>query len=656
MKIKNVFKNMTIRKRFTTSALLVVIFTMLPFEINGIKLLAEESNNNMNQKIEATSKLAALSFADPIWNLNVVGVRELSEALFQDKEVGSIVISASGIGEIYTKSKVGEMYDSKYLSTKTVEVLKEDMTIGEITIGVTNYYSNKSLQLYMIRTIIRIFLMIFFIWLAISFVSSVVTKSIYELSVGTDEILNGNLTHRLSIDSGDEIGQLADKFNSMTKYLYNMIKERDSAINELETSEEKFNKAFNYSTDAIGIVKLKDKQYFEINESFIRIFGYKREEITGHYSNEFNLWVYDKQHSKVIEKLNNGELLRNEEAIWRTKQGKVRVGLFSTEIIEIGDVPCIIFVWTDITERKKANEELKRSKDELESKVNERTKQLLEILMALEKQHDKLKSTQNKLIHSEKMASLGTLVAGVAHEISNPINYSYLSSKTLKKDFDCFKEKLMFLLEGNDKEIIDYFEGYFDKFSHSIDIISDGSNQIKTIVQDLRLFSRMDKATKNEMYIAEALETTIRLVKTQYIKQIKFTTNFQTDGKIECYPSQLKQVFLNIIVNACQAIEKKQKDLNDDTVGLININLLDMNNELIIEVSDNGIGMTEEVKSKIFEPFFTTKPTGIGTGLGLAISYGIIQDHNGRIEVESEEEEGTNVKIYLPHDINLAQQ
>lgn len=650
MKIKNMFKNMTIRSRFTTSALIVIIFTMLPFELNGIKMLVEEKNDNITQKIQTTSKLVALSFADPIWNLNVVSIRETSEALFQDKEIAYIVVKANGTGEIYSKNKVGDIYDDKNLSMQTVEVLKGDMSIGEVTIGITNYYSNKSLQLYMISTIMRIFTMIILIWLAINFVSGIVTKSIYELSLGTDEILNGNLTHRLAINSNNEIGQLANKFNSMTGYLYNMIQERDSAIKELETSEEKFNKAFNYSADVIAIARLKDKLYVEINESFLRIFGFEREEIIGHYSREFNLWADEKQLSKVVEKLDNGELLRDEEAIWRTKQGKVRIGLFSTEIIEIGGVPCIIFVWTDITERTKANEALKRAKDELESKVTERTKQLLEILIASEKQHSKLKSTQAKLVHSEKMASLGTLVAGVAHEMNNPINYSYLSSKTLEKDFECFKEKLLFLLDGNDKEIINYFEEYFDKFSNSINIILDGSNQIKTIVQDLRLFSRMDKAVKNEMCISEALETTIRLVKTQYTKQIKFAADFQTDGKIECYPSQLKQVFLNIIVNSCQAIIKKQQDSNDVSAGLININLLDNKKEIIIEISDNGCGMTEEVKSRIFEPFFTTKPTGEGTGLGLAISYGIIQDHNGRIEVKSEEGKGSTVKIYLPYE------
>ena len=341
--------------------------------------------------------------------------------------------------------------------------------------------------------------------------------------------------------------------------------------------------------------------------------------------------------------------MRNEEITWNTKYGEVRVGLFSTEIIEIDCIECIIFVWNDITERKKISEELKRVNDELEDKVNERTKQLMQTLAELEEQHNKLKSAQSKLIQSEKMASLGTLVAGVAHEINNPINYIYLSSKVLDMDLYNFKEELMELLDDADDDVLNFFEQYFNKFSKSIINILDGSNQVTTIVNDLRLFSRLDEAIKKEIDVSEALETTIRLVKTQYTKQIKFIKNFQTHRKIVCYPSQLNQVFLNIIVNACHAIVEKQNDLVCENNGLIVISVFDNNKEIIIEFCDNGCGMTKDTISRIFEPFFTTKPMGQGTGLGMSISYGIIEKHNGSIDVESKVGEGSTITIHIPY-------
>jgi signal transduction histidine kinase len=310
---------------------------------------------------------------------------------------------------------------------------------------------------------------------------------------------------------------------------------------------------------------------------------------------------------------------------------------------------------------------LEESERKLELKVKERTKQYEElneelkqkvselenIRQELSQTIERLSCAQTELINSEKMASLGTLVAGVAHEISNPVNYAYLSSKVLQDDFNNFKEELMCLLDGTDDEVMNFFEGHFKKFSNSINIILDGSNHTKTIVQDLRLFSRMDKADKNEIYVSEALEATIRLAKTQYTQQIKFVTNFQTDEKIECYPSQLNQVFLNIIINACQTITKKQIDLKGEFAGLINVSVLSKPKEIEIEFNDNGCGMTDEVKSKIFEPFFTTKPVGEGTGMGMAISYGIIERHNGKIEVKSEAGKGTTITIFLPYYITL---
>ncbi|MEQ8198057.1 MAG: ATP-binding protein, partial [Clostridiaceae bacterium] len=392
----------------------------------------------------------------------------------------------------------------------------------------------------------------------------------------------------------------------------------------------------------------------EINEAFLRVFGYKREEIIGHYSSDFNLWVSEELHLKINKTLFHGGLLSNEEVLWNTKCGKIRTGLVSTETIEIGGIPCIIFVWNDITERKKSDEALQLAHSQLENKVNERTKQLNETLTELRKQHDNLKSTQSKLVHSEKMAGLGTLVAGVAHEINNPVNYTYLSSNVLEKDLSSFKNELMYLLDGTDDEIMSFFEKYFNKFSHSINNILDGSNHVKTIVHDLRLFSRLDEAVKKDICISETLETTIRLVKTQYTKQVEFITDFQTEGKIECFPSQLNQVFLNIIVNACHAIIKKQDDLKDEIMGLVKITLKDSPEGIYIVFSDNGPGMTEEVKSKMFEPFFTTKPIGQGTGLGMSISYGIIKKHNGSIEVESQIGQGSVITVFLPYEINSA--
>lgn len=326
--------------------------------------------------------------------------------------------------------------------------------------------------------------------------------------------------------------------------------------------------------------------------------------------------------------LNKNEILR--EKTIGTKAGKKTFLVKFKKMLDVSEkYRGTVIIFNDITERIKIERELK-------------------------KQHEKLKSAQSQLVQSEKMAGLGTLAAGVAHEINNPTNYVYMSSKTLEKDIDNFRKELMEIVEGNDDEVIHYFQDNFTLFQQLLNYIIDGSKRIKLIVQDLRTFSRLDEAEKKEILISEALKTTLRLVKTQYANQIEFVTDFKTKGRIECYPAQLNQVFLNIIINACQAIIIKQKDLEEKIAGVVNISLLDNQKGILIVFSDNGCGMNGKAKSKIFEPFFTTKPLGQGTGLGMSISYGIVERHNGNIEVTSQLGEGTTITIFLPYERNSA--
>ena len=276
----------------------------------------------------------------------------------------------------------------------------------------------------------------------------------------------------------------------------------------------------------------------------------------------------------------------------------------------------------------------------LEGKVAARTAEL-------EHKNKEIIDTQQQLVQSEKMASLGTLTAGVAHEINNPNNFIHVSSQNLEADL--IKTQQFFIdLAGDeaDEEILASFRQQFEPFNHHLDTIKEGSNRIKTIVQDLRTFTQLDNAEQNTVVITDLLKATVNLVQAQHQKVIDFELVFEDIPQLHCYPARLNQVFMNLIVNACHAI-KTQADKQQK--GQITIGCRPINDAIEVSIKDNGCGMTDETKNKLFEPFYTTKKVGEGTGLGLSISFGIVSKHGGQIHVESQLGVGTTFIIELPN-------
>jgi signal transduction histidine kinase len=272
----------------------------------------------------------------------------------------------------------------------------------------------------------------------------------------------------------------------------------------------------------------------------------------------------------------------------------------------------------------------------------------------LEIQNREILATQQQLVQSEKMASLGTLTAGVAHEINNPTNFTHAAVFMMQSEIDEIKLFLIQLAGGDnaDKAIINSFDERFEKLIELTKTASEGSHRIKVIVEDLRTFARLDNAKKDSTKMSALVNSTVNLVKAQF-ENIKIDTDINFDPIINCFPSKLNQVFMNIVVNACQAIEAKAiqiKTLKDDEEfeGAISINTFEEDNYLVIKISDNGCGMSELTKQKVCEPFFTTKVVGNGTGLGMAISFGIIEEHDGMLKVTSVLTKGSDFSIYLP--------
>jgi len=308
----------------------------------------------------------------------------------------------------------------------------------------------------------------------------------------------------------------------------------------------------------------------------------------------------------------------------------------------------------------KENERIVREQNVvLELKVNERTHELSESNQELNVTLENLKQTQTQLVESEKMASLGQLTAGIAHEINNPINFVTSNINPLKRDIEMVLEALT-VIEGvgrsdsspaeKEKQIKEYkdeldFDYLTTEIRHLIRGINDGAVRTAEIVKGLRFFSRLDEDNLKRADMNEGLDSTLVIANNLFNNKIKVTKDYADLPTVECYPGKLNQVFLNIITNAVYAI---QKQFGENEGGEITfITSFDENN-VFIKIRDNGTGMDEKTQKKLFEPFFTTKEVGEGTGLGLSIAYNIIKKHNGIISVNSEPGKGTEFILQIP--------
>ncbi|MDD2759228.1 MAG: ATP-binding protein [Methylomonas sp.] len=317
-----------------------------------------------------------------------------------------------------------------------------------------------------------------------------------------------------------------------------------------------------------------------------------------------------------------------------------------------------VFGFNDITEHKRTEEALRNSRDILEEQVQKRTASLqsanTQLLAEKARQEElirQLEEAQMQLMQSEKMASIGQLAAGVAHEINNPIGFVNSNLNRLQEYVDGML-RLLAAYERVEGSLVDEALQDITHLKREIDIgylrgdigdllaeSLDGLQRVRRIVQDLKDFSHVGESEKQSANLESGLDSTLNVV----WNEIKYKADVVKENggipEVNCIASQLNQVFMNLLINAVQAIEDH---------GRITIRTGYDERNVWVEVEDTGKGIKPEQLGKIFDPFFTTKAVGMGTGLGLSLSYGIVNKHNGRIEVKSELGKGTAFRVILP--------
>jgi PAS domain S-box-containing protein len=377
-----------------------------------------------------------------------------------------------------------------------------------------------------------------------------------------------------------------------------------------------------------------------INNSFLELWGYESDEdVLGKPATEF--WQARRSASEIIDILRDRRSWIG-ELVARRKDGSLfDVQVWASMVSnEAGKPICNMASFIDITERKRAEE------------------QLQETNRLLREANRQLQENQQELIQSEKMASIGQLSAGVAHEINNPISFIMVNLRILEgyvKSFkslfahcnelsaairNCNRARQEAALERIEriraqKELPYILKDINGLVAESIE----GTERICEIVRDLGSFARADEAQVNEVDINECIETTLKIIGNELKYRCTVNKHLNPLPSIYCYPGQLKQVFMNLLLNAAHAIPER---------GEITITTEVADSHIVVKVSDTGAGILPENLSRIFDPFFTTKDAGKGTGLGLSISQRIIQKHSGTIEVESQVGKGTTFTIHLP--------
>jgi len=414
---------------------------------------------------------------------------------------------------------------------------------------------------------------------------------------------------------------------------------------ELRESERRYKNLFEYANDAIFLVR--GNRLVDCNSKSLEMFECARADLIGQSVHRFSPLVQpdgEDSRQKIARKVKAAGLGRPQSFEWRHLHADgtpfdVEVSL---SILEMRNERLVLSIERDITDRKLSEKMLGSALAELET-----------INAELKNANVELKESQKKIIQQEKMASIGQLAAGVAHEINNPMGFIISNLNSLDKytkriaqfikaqddvlgGCDLAESAATPLTEARQSLKIDYL---LDDSPELIAESLEGAQRVKRIVQDLKSFSRVDEAEFGAADLNNVMESTLNIVWNELKYKATVKKDYGPLSEVRCNPGQLGQVFMNLLLNAVQAISE---------AGEIGIRTWEDDGLVCVAISDTGSGISEEKLHRIFEPFFTTKEVGKGTGLGLSIVYDIVKKHKGEIEVASEVGKGTVFTVKIP--------
>jgi PAS domain S-box-containing protein len=558
-----------------------------------------------------------------------------------------IIMGASNYKRIGKVSGIiknhGYIQNTKHVFKKTLDTKRNYLRVlapiesisGRLGTLLIDFDTHDNYQKHLLHhakvTGIMMFIVIFIIGLLYGFINQVILIPIMKMRDGMNKISKGNFEYQIQIDSLDELGTLASDFNKMTQNLGKTTISRDYVDNILKSM-----------TDTL-IVLTPDAKLKTVNQATLDLLGYSEDELLG---KPVSLIIAEEEEEEEafsglrLKKLLKKGSLKNYNMTYRTKTGEKILMSFSGSVMrekKHKELIGIVGVAKDMREYFKLLEESKRlaateARIKAEKKkVNELEDQKNDLILLsqeLDLKNEALKKTQAQLVQAGKLAALGELGAGIAHELNNPLtgilNFCQLAIMQAKKGSPLY-EKL--------KEI---------EFQ---------TKRMAKIIGNVRDFSTQSKRELALVDISEPLRNGLKLLEGQ-LKSNNITVQLDISKnlpQVVVDSNQIQQIIINLLLNSRDAIEEKRvKNGETSFLGRIELKVVQNENSLEVKISDNGSGIPTTILDKVYNPFFTTKKIGKGTGLGLSISYGLMKDHLGKMNCESKEGEGTTFRLQFP--------
>ncbi len=416
---------------------------------------------------------------------------------------------------------------------------------------------------------------------------------------------------------------------------------------------EMYRQIFVSSPDCIVFSKGRDGTYIDVSPGYERMTGWKREEVLGKAHIDGELWADKREWEAFITLLRRDKKIVDFRSTMLTRNGDIRINESSANVVLYKGEPVVVMITRDITERVRVEEELEQYREQLEQRVERRTRALREVNQRLQATNDELQRVHLELLQAEKMASIGQLAAGVAHEINNPIGFVHSNLGSLEGHMrglvavlDAYGQcdsllaadgpELAKLKSVKEKADIEYVK---EDLFPLLDECRSGLQRVKRIVHDLRIFSELGSGEWVLADLHAVMDGALAGVAENLGPGIEVVKDYGSLPQVESLKIEVGQVFRNVLTNAAYAIGER---------GVIKIQTGQSEDDVWITISDTGSGIATEHLSRIFDPFFTTKPVGTGTGLGLTVAYLIVQIHHGRIEVVGTPGFGASFRIVLP--------